>query len=263
MSTLAATPQTIGALFKNIFRAFPVLFKRLWLLFAITALIQVMVGLATEPVSIRPTSIWFEIQFWFLWLLSLYFFVTCIYCSWQALSEQTIIFKESFRYSLNRFLSFLVFGILFFLLMVFFGLSSFLFLFLLKLVSFHFVAKLVSIGVGLFCIFLFLTFLSVLFFFAPFLIILERASIFSAFKKSVQLVRGNWWRAFLILLLIYVPIIILSVLVAWPFSFRVAAASPSVLGNLLIFLVDWLAGIFLVGGLLLLFHDLKLRKSKM
>ncbi|HVV68510.1 MAG TPA: hypothetical protein VHE99_05695 [Gammaproteobacteria bacterium] len=101
-------------------------------------------------------------------------------------------------------------------------------------------------------------FLVILMFFFNLFILLENTKIVQAIKASVQLVWGNWWRTFAVIL---VPAVVIFLLVQIV-NFLVGLVMPRVyvannIANLclLTFLYPWFSSVILVQ-----FNDLKLRR---
>lgn len=96
------------------------------------------------------------------------------------------------------------------------------------------------------------------------LIVAQNLDAFAALGRSWNLVRGHWWRTFLILTIATFIIVVVTILVSFGASF--AAFVPAAMGqSAILFLINTLSGMvttpLLIAVLLALLHDLSLRRG--
>lgn len=106
-------------------------------------------------------------------------------------------------------------------------------------------------------------FLAILFSFQWFCILLDNKDVVGSFKQSAYLVKGNWWRVFLLMILVLVTNSLVSSIIAIPVWFilekyGVDSFHMTSVANVLIsfFIIPWHASVYLI-----LYRDLKARKQ--
>lgn len=100
--------------------------------------------------------------------------------------------------------------------------------------------------------------------------VLERAGVLESFGISQRLVKGNWWRVFLIVLVAFCILMVLSVVVGVVAGVIAAIAGPvepgsfgptALLSQVLSGLVNLITLAFFPSVMLAVYYDLKLRKE--
>lgn len=261
MVTYAMMPQSFRSLLKNVFSVFPLLFKKLWPVFLGLAVIQTGLGVIADKTP--PNSISFHVVSLLISLFFLYIYIVILYQGDQLLKQQPIDLKAGLHYGLNRYFPVLGYGILLVLLYVLvgavigFAIGS---LFYILHVPLPWLIPILSI------LFIFLV---VLLFCAMPAIILDKVKVFSSFKMSARLVEGNWWRVFGVFFCSYLVVIIASILVIllglavmWPLGLlkEGSALAPMIIGHIVGFLSVFIFMPLIIGAVLVIYHDLKLRK---
>lgn len=259
MFAYAAMPQKFLSLLKSSFKAFPLIFKRMWGLFLFLAVLQAVVGIIGGKLS--NTSIIFHLLSLLISLLFLYFYIVILHNGDQLLKQQAVSLKNSFSYAANRYWRVLGYGVLLLLLYVIVG----------GVVGFAaggiFYVFHVSLGWLIPIFGVIYLYLIILFFCAMPAIILDKVKVWSSFGISVRLVQKNWWRVFGVFVCIYLLIILLvllGVLIMWPLGLLKAGAVTSMasiaFGAVISFLSIFVFLPLIISAVLVIYRDLKLRK---
>ena len=267
MFTYPSVPQRFFQTLDNIFKAYPVILKKIWPVILLMSIIRVIILRSGDFFALKDymsvTVAAAIIAFFF----SLYLYIVLFYAGDQALRQQPVNLKNSFGYGLQRFLSLFIFTIL---LTVVYAVLMLLIFFCVGVVHEILTTSGVSalpviLGMIVLVMVLFLMFLSVLLFAAHPAIVLDKVSPFSAFEVSARLVWGNWWRVFFTFLCLGIIAGLFGIMIGVLDSILTHTGSITTLGGKIAFAAADFAVIFLViplmiGGVLVLYKDLKLRR---
>ena len=101
------------------------------------------------------------------------------------------------------------------------------------------------VGIGLVALIIPGIFLSIKFIFITYAILLDDEKIINSFRKSWQITKGNWWRAFGLFLIFIIPIVILSA-IAMEVATIGAVQAALVIDFVAMLLVSWLVSAFTI-----------------
>lgn len=101
------------------------------------------------------------------------------------------------------------------------------------------------VGIGLVALIIPGIFLSIKFIFIGYAILLDDEKIINSFRKSWQITKGNWWRAFGLLLIFIIPIVILSA-IAIVVGTMGAVQAALVIDFVAMLLVSWSVSAFTI-----------------
>lgn len=187
MEKYSTKPLSLFKLIGTSLRAYPAIFPSIFLLVLLTASLHLIIPwiLLNNIVIGSVILLAYILITWFL-------FTAVLALADSVLRDgKAMTFKSAFAVARQRFLIVLASNIVFFAIGLFLILFEYALDLMFDLVHQYplFVVVSVLINVIVF----------VLLYFAIPLIIIDRMRIFAAFERSVKIVRGNWWRTFIVL----------------------------------------------------------------
>jgi len=251
MFTYAQQPQSIQKIIVDTFRLYKTCFTRLWYWSLLFLLIPSLITIPT-PQEIQTFSVGMSVL-WFAGAMIGFFtavFGECfLFNRMHNIATQT---DSSIRTSLQIAIKKVwpVIG----------GIILLMLIFLLTALFCGVLGNFIG-GAGMYMLLFIVSvfFLISLAFFIP-LILFQNLSVLASFKGSFQLIRGHWWRTFLIFFIIFILFFIAFAIISFIINPLADLRLVSILGGLI---MNTFLAPFFYAVILIQFNDLKARKLKL
>lgn len=259
MTSYSSTPLSFGQLIKNCFAGYGPVYKKTWQLIFLAALLIFLTSLVHLPPALLA------VMNVVLLLILAFMNAMILHRGNAGLALQNTPMQESFVVAKNKYFSFLICYVVLSISLVFLVMSLFF-------------AALAAIGpdvatlaaylgamppvlpswlAWVFLLMMILFLVLILFLYvAPALVITQKLGAFAAFKQSINLVKGHWWKVLGILLLVHICIGIVFYLVDifYPVQQPLIEAIRTLIFQVIVYPLP-------VATTLTLLHDLQLRKA--
>jgi hypothetical protein len=244
MKNYATTPLNFFELIKQSFGSYNTVFKHTWPLVVLTAILSLLNSMFWHVNPYVATAILVLMA-----LLIIFIYAMVLFSAHHALKGQPITMAAAFDLAKKRYLPLLGGYVILAAIVILLFLITFGFFSLTDLPRIGGLFNILAVLAVVFTVFV----IYLLFFVFP-LIALDNKPVWKSFDTSVRLVWGSWWRVFGVLLIVHLLIVIVSLLGTMLIPSR--AIWILAIWNAI---VSFIFYPLVIGTLLTLFHDLKLR----
>lgn len=244
MLQLPKTPSSIGQKLKNSFRFYPIVFRQIWWIFLISALVHII-----NPWFFKFNMTVGWVVFVGFVLVVWFFFAAILWRADAVMHGKTQTYAESFRIARFRYLFVLGGNLVFFVIVAVVFLVEKAVISASELIHLNVLFTVISVIID--------SYFFLLIYFAVPLIVIDRCSILTAFEKSIRLVWGHWWSTFFVMI---IPMILI-ILIAF-FGIILTGEHRFILLTVYDFFYMLLIYPFIVTSTLVALNDLKIRKQQ-